>query len=268
VKFLVPFLVFSFLHAGAVAAGELVDLDEVYCALCHYEESDAFAQSIHYRRGLMLCNDCHGGLPFEADMELAKGADSGFIGKPGRDQIAVVCGQCHSGPVVFFARGPHSEWKNKDNPTCVTCHRNHLVTGASLTLMDETCATCHENGSTALEAGERIRATLEENQDYLAQLQVRLDSLAVQDPGLRRGQPYLDEAGVALKEAAPITHALEFGFVKEKAEEFRAATKRVEIIIADYFQERDQRHRAVALVWVFVAVNVALLWWRRRQLDG
>ena len=267
-KFLVSFLVFPFLHAGAVAAGELVDLDEVYCALCHYEESDAFAQSVHYRRGLMLCNDCHGGLPFEADVELAKGADSGFIGKPGRDQIAAACGQCHSAPGDFFARGPHSEWQNKDNPTCITCHRNHLVTDASLMLMDESCATCHENGSTALEAGGRIRATLQENRDYLAQLQIRLDSLAALDPGVRRALSHLDEAGVALQEAGPITHALELGLIKEKAVEFRAATKRVEKIIADYFQKREQRHRAVVLVWVFVAANVALLWWRRRQLDG
>jgi hypothetical protein len=265
VKFLVPFLAFSFLMVGFSAAGEPVDLDDVYCALCHYEEGDAFAQSVHYQRGLMLCNDCHGGLLFEADEEIAKAPGSGFIGKPGREQIAAVCSQCHSGPAGFFARGPHREWQNENNPTCITCHHNHLVVDASLALMDETCATCHAAGSGALQVGEQIRAVLEENQDHLDQVRAQLDSLAALDPSLQRALPYLDEARVVLQEAAPITHALEVGLIEERAGEFRGAVGRAEAFIADYFQEREWRRWAVLLIWVFVAANVALLWWRGRQ---
>ena len=38
------------------------DLDDVMCAICHFEQAEDFAHSVHYLDGKMLCNDCHGGL--------------------------------------------------------------------------------------------------------------------------------------------------------------------------------------------------------------
>ena len=61
-----------------------VDIDEVMCALCHFEQGDEFVESIHYQKGLLLCDDCHGGDPFAAEIEKAKAPETGFIGKPRR----------------------------------------------------------------------------------------------------------------------------------------------------------------------------------------
>ena len=57
---------FLLLGPGLLWADPPVSLDEVYCATCHFDQGEEFAQSIHYQEGQLLCNDCHGGLPFEA----------------------------------------------------------------------------------------------------------------------------------------------------------------------------------------------------------
>ena len=66
----------------APVGAEPPDLDEVVCTWCHFDEGDDFAASVHYHEGHILCNDCHGGLPFEEDPDLAKAEGTGFIGKP------------------------------------------------------------------------------------------------------------------------------------------------------------------------------------------
>ncbi len=252
----------------ALVAEEPVDLDDVYCALCHFEEGDEFAASIHYQRGLLLCNDCHGGLPFEAETDLAKAPDTGFIGKPGRQDIAAVCAKCHSGPADFFARGPHHDCRNEANPTCITCHHNHRVMDATLALMDETCTTCHAAGSAPLEEGEEMRRILEVNQERLQHFRAELDSLVRLDRSLRRALPYVEGAGTALREADPITHALKLELVEEKVEESHLELEQARGLVADYFQEHTRRRWIVVFAWVVVLGNVALLWLRRRQLDA
>ena len=99
--------------AVRVGGAEPVDLDDVYCALCHFDEGDDFAAGVHYRRGLLLCNECHGALPFESEEEIAKSPETGFIGKPSREQIAQVCGECHVGPAKFLAAGAHGDCMRK-----------------------------------------------------------------------------------------------------------------------------------------------------------
>ncbi len=262
-----PFLLFVAFWLwvpGVSGAREPVDLDEVYCALCHYEEGDDFAASIHYQRGLLLCNDCHGGLPFAEDAEIAKAPGTGFIGKPERGDIADVCGRCHSGPADFFARSPHGEWQDQDNPSCITCHHNHRVVDATLGLMEQTCVICHQLGTAALELGDRMRRELETSGTHLDRVAAELDSLAQLDPGLRRALPYIDAARSALREADPITHAVEFELVEEKVHEFRGQVEGAEALIAGYYEKGIRRRWAVMLIWGLVAVNVALLWWRRQ----
>ena len=89
-----------------------VDIDEVMCALCHFEQGDEFVESIHYQKGLLLCDDCHGGDPFAAEIEKAKAPETGFIGKPRREKLAAICGRCHTGPT----RQPHLHHLSPQSP--------------------------------------------------------------------------------------------------------------------------------------------------------
>ena len=169
----------------APVGAEPPDLDEVVCTWCHFDEGDDFAASVHYHEGHILCNDCHGGLPFEEDPDLAKAEGTGFIGKPGRDRVAQVCAQCHSGPAGFFAQGPHHDWANEANPTCVTCHGNHGVLAADLSLIDATCGECHDEWSAALDRGRKIKIELAVAAEHLARVGRVVDSLGVEVRAVR-----------------------------------------------------------------------------------
>ena len=244
-----------------------VDIDEVMCALCHFEQGDEFVEGIHYQRGMLLCNDCHGGDPFEARVDRAKAAETGFIGKPRREDIAAICGRCHSGPARFFAEGPHSDWQNADNPTCISCHHNHRVLGATLVLMDESCARCHAAESEPASRGAAIRRRLEGSAAQLARVAGDLDSLRYIDAKLDRVVPMLEAARSTLREADPRTHALSRELIEETLEAAGGELAAVEERLDESVRKRRRRRWAVLGVWLFVAVNVIFLWAKRRQLD-
>jgi len=255
------------LMPAMAAAGEPVDLDEVMCALCHFAPADDFAASVHYQSGLLLCSDCHGGLPFEADPKVAKAEGTDYIGRPGRGEIARVCSKCHPASADFFAQGPHGDWQHADSPTCVTCHHNHQVLDASLALMDETCAECHQAGTSALERGEDIRTAVTQGKERIVRLQALVDGLLAEDRSLRRARPFLESAGGALRGAEPGTHALDPGIIGEKLDESGQELDEVQRLVEAHFEGRKRRRWAVGVVWVFALGNVALLWWKRRQLE-
>ena len=252
------------LPCGQVLGAQPVDLDDVYCALCHFEEGDDFSESVHYQQGLLLCNDCHGGLPFESDESIAKASDTGFIGRPGRRDIAQVCGSCHTASEEFLARGPHHDWQNRDNPTCITCHSNHKVREANLTLMDETCVECHASEAPAVQRGEQIRHDLEANWNRLFGLSGRFDSLAAVDAGVRRASGKLESARASLRRADVATHAWDSTLVAEPIAEFDREIQEVEELIRGHFQHRQRRKYAVGAVWIFIAANLFAISWRRR----
>ena len=247
------------LLAGAVAASGPVDLDEVYCALCHYEEGEDFAISTHYHRGLLLCSDCHGGLPFESEESVAKAPETGFIGKPSRQQVAGVCGSCHIAAAGFLAHGPHADAADPHNPTCVSCHGNHRVQRAELTLMDSTCGSCHAVGSAALATGREIRQQVEAGRSLVAGVRSDLDSAAAVAPVLRREVARLDGAVASLRQVDAMTHAWDLEIITARVAEFEIALGSVESRIRQEGEKRRRRGWIAGAVWLFVAANLILL---------
>lgn len=255
------------LSVSAVAAAPEVDLDDVACALCHYEQGEAFAQSIHFNSGLLLCNDCHGGLPFEFDNDLAKAPGTGFIGRPQRQDIVRVCGTCHVASVRFFAQGLHADWSNPKNPTCIDCHSNHDVRGAGLAMMDTTCSSCHEAGSPELATGQAIRRNLHHAAAQLVALSTIVDSLAPMDRSLRRAQPLVAAASTTLTDAGAGTHAMSVETTDRSLASFAGELEAAQELVDEHEVVGEQRQMAVASIWVFIAVNLFILWVKRRQLD-
>ncbi len=252
----------------APVGAEPPDLDEVVCTWCHFDEGDDFAASVHYHEGHILCNDCHGGLPFEEDPDLAKAEGTGFIGKPGRDRVAQVCAQCHSGPAGFFAQGPHHDWANEANPTCVTCHGNHGVLAADLSLIDATCGECHDEWSAALDRGRKIKIELAVAAEHLARVGRVVDSLGVEVRAVRQAEVFIEEAGGVLRRAGAATHAMDLTVIGEMVGEMRGdgGIGGAERVVAEYYEDLHGRPWVVAGVWVFVGVNIFVLWWKRREL--
>jgi len=142
------------------------------CLTCHQglgdKPSALFAHDIHARRGV-TCAGCHGGNPATDDMEKAMDKGAGFLGKPGGDQISVVCARCHSDSVrmaAFGSRLPTGQFDSLRQSVhgrlsltgkerivqCTTCHGAHGIVAVSdpsspvhpLNVV-ATCASCHNN---------------------------------------------------------------------------------------------------------------------------
>ena len=143
------------------------------CAECHLLGDErlanpvkAYAGDIHAAKGIG-CVGCHGGDGNEEGMEAMDPA-KGYIGTPGRAQIAQVCGRCHSDARVMKQYNPslrvdqvaeyvtsvHGQrLRERDDPkvaVCVSCHPAHSIKPASdptssvhpLRVAD-TCGRCH-----------------------------------------------------------------------------------------------------------------------------
>jgi hypothetical protein len=121
------------------------------CTTCHLQIGDerlgapvkAYAQDVHKAKGFG-CVACHGGDATEAGME-AMDPGKGYIGKPPREQIAQVCGRCHSDArfmkqynpslrvdqVAEYATSVHgrrlNELKDAKVATCASCHPAHAI---------------------------------------------------------------------------------------------------------------------------------------------
>ncbi len=144
------------------------------CAACHLETGDdrlakpakAFDGDIHKAKGFG-CVACHGGNGREAGME-AMDPSKGYIGKPGRPQVILVCGRCHSDArfmkqynpalrvdqVAEYATSVHGrrlrELNDPKVAVCTSCHPAHSIKPKSdpassvhPVKVAETCGACH-----------------------------------------------------------------------------------------------------------------------------
>lgn len=149
------------------------------CVSCHLDQTDEwlvkpardFGGDIHSAKGFS-CSACHGGDPRQSGETDAMDTTKGYIGKPKRQQVAQVCGRCHSDArfmkqynpslrvdqVAAYATSVHGQRLRELNdakvPTCVGCHPAHAIKPPSdpaarvhpLRVAD-TCGRCHADAT-------------------------------------------------------------------------------------------------------------------------
>lgn len=158
--------------APAAAAGQLIPRTED-CVSCHLELDEErlvvpareYESDVHSDYGF-TCLSCHGVIPAgehggTIDPEL------GFIGRPSRRQVPVLCGSCHSDIIFMKDYDPsmrtdqlaeywtsdHGRALRRGDPdvaTCVDCHPAHSIRPPSdpessvyPTRVPGLCASCH-----------------------------------------------------------------------------------------------------------------------------
>ncbi len=175
-RIVVPFVVGCILVWALASLAEAAESDaatENSCVDCHLTVQVRYAvparewlTSIHADYDV-LCTDCHGGDPLAPTQDGAMSQESGFIGRPAKDQIPQLCGGCHADPERM---GPYglptnqlSEYEESKHgqllaqgdqnvATCYDCHDGHASLDAQSsnsavypTNLPATCAKCHSN---------------------------------------------------------------------------------------------------------------------------
>ena len=175
------------LGRSTVLAQAEVDIDEIEipagdeCAYCHVDieelPADFSDHDVHFVAGL-TCAGCHGGDYTTDDEDIAMSAEAGFIGVPDPDEIAAMCGKCHSDPAYMRAYQPRIRTDQESQyytsghgqaladgdenvATCASCHSAHSILPASdprspvhALNVPATCNGCHGDGE--LMAGYRL----------------------------------------------------------------------------------------------------------------
>ncbi len=114
------------------------------------------------------CTDCHGGDPLDPTPEGAMSEESGYIGRPPKDQIPELCGGCHADSERMAPYGlptnQFSEYSNLSKhdqllaqgdqavATCYDCHGGHATLDTQSpnsavypVNLPQTCARCHSD---------------------------------------------------------------------------------------------------------------------------
>jgi hypothetical protein len=171
-RFAVCIFLFAFLRIASAQTPQ-----ESSCITCHKQLDGellapvtASSTDIHAHSGLG-CESCHGGNPSPVvsdDPEAAMSRAAGYLGKPARKSIPLLCGKCHSDPAMIKKFNPalptdqlasyrtsqHGQrlFKNGDEKVavCSDCHGNHGILAANDSRssvyplnVPGTCGRCH-----------------------------------------------------------------------------------------------------------------------------
>ena len=245
-------VVFLFcLPAPVSAAGQT----DTVCVLCHGSQPgrigkpvELWRNSIHAKYGV-ACNDCHGGDP--GDMVNAMDPTRGFLGKPKEVEIPGFCGRCHLGVMNDYLASPHGKSLGKGGPTCVTCHGNHLVLEATLTLINERdCTKCH-----GFETASRIRESMAETESRLVQIDtsiVRFNKRGIDSISMEKSLFALRNRFHTL------FHQLDVERIKGETTKLNGDLDKLLLSIRE-IDERDQKRRLAGISAIAVALVAALL---------
>ncbi|MDH4129221.1 MAG: cytochrome c3 family protein [Spirochaetota bacterium] len=150
-----------------------------------------FKKSVHEKAGI-TCVECHGGnssIPDPSAMgDKFGGKPNGFIGKPKRNEIPILCSRCHSDPDYIKTKNPvlpvdqlekyitsmHAKQLANGKlgvAVCSDCHNPHNIlshkepsSSVYPVNVPKTCATCHNKAKMEKYGNTDKKATYEANQ--------------------------------------------------------------------------------------------------------
>jgi hypothetical protein len=243
------------------------------CARCHADEAlmapydiptnqfDLYEQSVH---GHALFDDHDLRAPTCATCHGTHGA-----APPGFDEVANVCGSCHSATQDYYLQSIHAT--DESGPKCVTCHGRYDVGKPSEALYlgaePRHCGECHTPES---EAGQVVQ-TLYDSITTAAQAYDQAE-LAIQNArsvGMLVSplEGRLREANTDLVTARAAQHTLDMEVVSKRADEARATAEEVQTDAEAAIAANIFRRRAMVIAVAVIALTIVALYMLKRELD-
>ncbi len=198
------------------------------CASCHADEALMAPYAVPINQYELYQDSVHG-IALLQNQDLRAPTCSTCHGKhgaapPGFQEVANVCGQCHTVTEDYYLAGGHrSGMIGEAAPRCVTCHGRYDVQPATRDLFvgteDRHCGSCHPPGSAQAEQVTAMYEALtaadeayEKAEAKIAEGTERRLILAVQEEILQRGN-------TPLIESRALQHNVDLEQVQAKAEE-------------------------------------------------
>lgn len=245
------------------------------CASCHADEAlmapydiptnqyDLYRQSVHGHALLdnqdfrapecATCHGTHGAAP------------------PGFEEVANVCGSCHTATQDYYLTSPHARGEDEDAPDCVACHGRYDVSKPSeamyLGAEPRHCGSCHAPDT---EGGEMAQ-TMYDAIDGAAQAYAEAEAAvqAAQDVGMlvAAQESQLQQANTDLVTARAAQHTLDEAQVVKLTGDARDAADQAKAGAEAAVEETVVRRRAMVVAVAAIALTIAALYLLKHELD-
>jgi hypothetical protein len=244
------------------------------CANCHGDEElmapyglptnqyDLYRQSIHGHALLdnqdfrapncATCHGTHGAAP------------------PGFEEVANICGSCHSATQDYYLKSPHTG-DDEFTPKCVTCHGHHEVSEPSEALFlgadPRHCGECHaadsDPGQVAQSLYDTISGAAVAYEEAESAIQVAQGVGMIVSPM----EAKLREANTDLITARAAQHTVDVDRVSEQTDSAEATADEVKASAEAAVAESIFRRRAMIIAVAAIGLTIAALYLLKRELD-
>jgi hypothetical protein len=246
------------------------------CARCHADDGlmapyqiptdqyDLYQVSVH---GVALldeqnlraptCSTCHG----------THGA-----APPGYQQVANVCGQCHTATQEYYMEGAHRTGMTGEvAPRCVTCHGRYDVPPATRELFvgteDRHCGSCHPPGSEISGQVEAMYTALKEADEAFEQAEETIALGTEKRLLMAEQEELLQLANTPLIESRALQHTVDLEEVVAKAEESLVLSQQAQVSAEEALAGLDTRRLGMIVALGVILVTIVALVLIKLELD-
>ncbi len=244
------------------------------CASCHSDEElmapyniptnqfDLYQQSVHGHALLdnqdfrapncATCHGTHGAAP------------------PGFEEVANVCGSCHTATQDHYLKSPHASG-GEDAPKCVTCHGRYDVSKPSEALYlgaePRHCGSCHIPDGPPGQVAQSLYESITSADQSIEEAEAAVET--ARRVGMLVGpmEARLREANTSLITARAAQHTLDVATVRDQAGDAREIADEVTGSADAAVAESIFRRQAMIVAIAIIALIIVALYLLKRELD-
>jgi hypothetical protein len=188
---------------------------------------------------------------------------------PGFDEVANVCGSCHTATQQYYLQSIHASDK-PGTPKCVTCHGRYDVMHPTDDMFagngTRQCGSCHPDGSPQAAAVKALQDNIVNSAKAIDEAEAALKRAAAAALITAPEEAKLAEANTNLITARAAQHTLDAALVKEKTD--KATAKAKEVINDSIKASQDEvfRRQVMGVGLVIMVLAILSLYVIRREL--
>ncbi len=188
---------------------------------------------------------------------------------PGFEEVANVCGSCHTATQDYYLKSQHASDK-PGTPKCVTCHGRYDVGIPSEAMFignsARQCGSCHAGASPAAQTTQSLFEELSQSAKAVDDAEKAIHKAADSALIVAPEEAKLREAKTNLITARAAQHTLNLDTVKDKTDKANAKAQQVIADAEKAIADSVFRRQVMVIGLGIMALAIASLWIIRREL--
>ena len=227
------------------------------------DQVEKYSKSVHGKALLEkgnisapVCNDCHG--------------NHGAI-PPGVDNVALVCGLCHTHNMELFLGSPMAaKWKENQYHACATCHNHHDITHPTSKMLgaeEGVCRKCHEPSHKGHAAGIVMKKGLEDLENSLEDTKDAIQEAKEKGMDVTASEDYLQEARRFFYKARTEIHSFQAKKVNGLVGKGLEISKRARKVALKAARELQRRKIGLGVTSLLITFLIFAIYLKIRDIE-